>query len=93
MPAAADQKRIPVDAALSVTRTRDGGKSFDVLRAGLPQKHCYDLIYRHGLAVADDGQTLMMGSTTGGLWASGNGGEAWQEISTTLPPIYAVRFF
>jgi hypothetical protein len=93
VPAAADQKRIPVDAALSVTRTRDGGKSFDVLRAGLPQKHCYDLIYRHGLAVADDGQTLMMGSTTGGLWASGNGGEAWQEISTTLPPIYAVRFF
>jgi len=93
VPAAADQKRIPVDAALSVTRTRDGGKSFDVLRAGLPQKHCYDLIYRHSLAVADNGQTLMMGSTTGGLWASENGGEAWQEISTTLPPIYAVRFF
>lgn len=93
VPAAADQKRIPVDAALMVTRTRDGGQSFEVLRQGLPQTHCYDLIYRHGLAVGDDGQTLMMGSTTGGLWASGNGGEAWQEISTTLPPIYAVRFF
>lgn len=93
VPAAADQKRIPVDAALSVTRTRDGGKSFDVLRAGLPQQHCYDLIYRHGLAVSDDGQTLLMGSTTGGLWLSENGGDSWQAISTTLPPIYAVRFF
>jgi photosystem II stability/assembly factor-like uncharacterized protein len=92
VPAAADQKRIPVDAALAVTRTRDGGKSFDVLRDGLPQQDCYDLIYRHGLAVADDGATLLMGSTTGGLWISENGGENWQTISANLPPIYAVRF-
>lgn len=92
VPAAADQQRIPVDAALCVTRTRDGGKSFEVLRDGLPQRHCYDLIYRHGLAVSDDGNSLLMGSTSGGLWASENGGDAWQEISTTLPPIYAVRF-
>jgi hypothetical protein len=91
--AVADQKRIPVDAALSVTRTRDGGKSFEMLRAGLPQQHCYDLVYRHGLAVSDNGQTLLMGSTSGGLWISENGGDAWQEISTTLPPIYTVRFF
>ncbi|MEN3276007.1 MAG: hypothetical protein V7631_1797 [Massilia sp.] len=93
VPAVADQRRIPVNAALSVSRTRDGGKSFEDLRNGLPQRHCYDLVYRHGLAVADDGQTLLMGSTTGGLWLSENGGDAWQEISTTLPPIYAVRFY
>lgn len=97
VPAAADQRRIPVDGALCVTRTRDGGKTFDTLRTGLPQQHCYDLIYRHGLAVSDDGNRLMMGSTTGGLWVSENGGETcgenWQTISTTLPPIYAVRFY
>lgn len=92
VPAVADQQRIPVNAALCVTRTRDGGKSFEVLREGLPQQHCYDLIYRHGLAVSDDGSTLLMGSTSGGLWASENGGDAWHQVSTTLPPIYAVRF-
>jgi hypothetical protein len=92
-PAQADQRRIPIDAALCVTRTRDGGRSFEVLRAGLPQQHCYDLIYRHGLAVADDGVTLLLGSTTGGLWASEDGGDHWQTVSSTLPPIYAVRFF
>lgn len=92
VPAVADQQRIPVDAALCVTRTRDGGKSFEVLRAGLPQQHCYDLIYRHGLAVADDGLTLMMGSTTGGLWVSEDGGECWQALSMHLPPVYAVAF-
>ena len=91
MPASADQKRIPVDTALSVMRTRDGGKTFDVLRSGLPQEQCYDLIYRHGLAVADDGETLLMASTTGSLWASSNGGEDWQQVSANLPPVYALE--
>ncbi len=91
VPAAADQKRIPVDTALSVMRTRDGGKTFETLRNGLPQQQCYDLIYRHGLAVADDGETLLMASTTGSLWASSNGGDAWQQVSANLPPIYALE--
>ncbi len=91
-PAEADQKRVPVGAAMAVNRTRDGGKSFETLRAGLPQEHAYDLVYRHGLAVADDGQTLLMTSTSGGLRASGNGGDHWQAISTSLPQAVAVRF-
>lgn len=91
-PAQADQRRIPVDAALAVTRTTDGGKTFDVLRAGLPQQHCYDLVYRHGLAVSDDGRSLLMASTTGGVWVSDDGGDAWQTVSTTMPPVYAVCF-
>lgn len=91
-PAVKDERRIPVDGALCVTRTRDGGKTFDVLRTGLPQQHCYDLIYRHGLAVDDSGEQLVMGSTTGGLWASGDAGDSWQTISAHLPPIYAVKF-
>ncbi len=93
VPAVADQQRVPVGAALALTRTRDGGQSFEVLRNGLPQQDCYDLIYRHGLAVTDDGQGLLMGSTTGGLWASEDGGDSWQQIGGRLPPIYAVRFF
>jgi photosystem II stability/assembly factor-like uncharacterized protein len=81
-----------VDAALSVQRTRDGGGSFDVLREGLPQSDCYDLVYRHGLVVADDGQHLLMGSTTGQLWASADGGDTWRNVLAHLPPIYTVRF-
>jgi photosystem II stability/assembly factor-like uncharacterized protein len=91
-PAEADQKRVPVGAAMIVNRTRDGGKSFETLRSGLPQEHAYDLVYRHGLAVADDGQTLLMTSTSGGLWASGDGGDHWQTVSSSLPPAVAVRF-
>ena len=92
VPAVADQCRVPVDGALVVNRTRDGGRSFETLGDGLPARDCYDLVYRHGLAVAADGRTLLLGSTTGGLWASDDGGERWQTVSTTLPPIYALRF-
>jgi len=75
VPARAHMNRVPVDAALAVTRTCDGGKTFQRLSSGLPQKDCYDLVYRHGLTVADDGATLVMGSTTGGQWISENGGD------------------
>lgn len=92
VPAIKDEFRYPVDAKMSVQRTRDGGKTFDVLRAGLPQENAFDLIYRHGLVVDETGDRLAMGSTTGGVWTSDNGGENWALLSAHLPPVYAVRF-
>ena len=92
VPGVADQQRVPVDSAVVVNRTRDGGRSFETLREGLPQRGAFDLTYRHGLAVAGDGRTLMMGTTTGNLWASGDAGDSWQTVSTHLPPVHAVRF-
>lgn len=90
-PAIKDEKRIPVDAKMVVSRTRDGGKHFDVLSAGLPNQS-YDLVYRHALDIAADGRTLAMGSTTGSVWLSDNGGDDWTTVSNHLPPIYVVRF-
>ena len=92
IPAVKDECRIPYNAQLVVTRTRDGGKSFEVLREGLPQEQAYDLIYRHGLDIDITGERLAMGSTTGGLWVSENQGDSWNCISTHLPPVYNVRF-
>jgi photosystem II stability/assembly factor-like uncharacterized protein len=92
VPAIKDEMRMPRDGALAVTRTQDGGKTWDTFREGLPQRDAYDLIYRHGLDVDATGARLAMGSTTGALWVSENGGERWQLVSAHLPPIYAVRF-
>jgi len=92
VPGVADQQRVPVGAALAVNRTRDGGRSFEALRNGLPQQDCYDLVYRHGLAVDAMGRRLLMGSTTGTLWASDDGGERWAALPAKLPPIHALRF-
>ncbi|MEA3276781.1 MAG: exo-alpha-sialidase [Pseudomonadota bacterium] len=92
VPAKKDEQRIPVDARLVVTRTRDGGKHFDVLDQGLPQEPAYDLVYRHGLDVSSDGERLAFGSTTGSLWVSEDQGDSWQSVSKHLPPVLCVRF-
>jgi photosystem II stability/assembly factor-like uncharacterized protein len=93
VPAIKDELRLPREGALAVTRTRDGGKTWQSFRAGLPQRDAYDLIYRHGLDVDDEGRQLAMGSTTGSLWVSDNAGEAWQLVNAHLPPIYVVRLY
>ena len=92
VPATKDEQRVPVGARLVVSRTRDAGQSFEVLDQGLPDEPAYDLVYRHALAVADDGERLAFGSTTGSLWVSEDRGDRWQSVSKHLPPVLCVRF-
>jgi len=92
VPAVKDERRIPMDGKVVVARTRDGGESFDILRNGLPQRHAYDLVWRHALAVDATGERLAMGSTSGGLWVSEDGGDSWNAPEARLPPISVVRF-
>lgn len=92
VPAIKDEHRIPVDAQLVVTRTRDGGKTFETLTRGLPEEPAYDLVYRHSLDIDTSGDLLAFGSTTGNLWVSEDQGDHWQCLSKHLPPINVVRF-
>lgn len=92
IPATKDEQRIPVDGRLVVTRTRDGGSQFDILDRGLPQKHAYDLVYRHALDIDGEGERLAFGSTTGSLWISEDQGDSWQTVSQHLPPVNCVQF-
>ncbi len=92
VPAISDMVRVPVDGQMVVTRTRNGGVTFDVLTAGLPQHHAYDLVYRHGFDVDTTGRRLVMGSTTGNLWWSDDAGDTWTLVSSHLPPIASARF-
>lgn len=91
-PAVKDEHRVPDHGKVVITRTRDGGKTFDILRNGLPQDHAYDLVFRHSLVIDDAGQNLAFGSTTGSLWTSRDEGDNWQKVSNHLPPVYAIRF-
>jgi len=59
VPALSDEKRAAAGGRVVVTRTRDGGNTFEVLRNGLPQEHSYDLVYRHALAIGADGMQLL----------------------------------
>ena len=55
-------------------------------------QHAYDLTFRHGLDIDETGNLLAFGSTTGSVWISENQGDAWQCVSSHLPPVYCVRF-
>ena len=92
VPGVSDEKRIPVDGKVVVSRTRDGGESFDVLTKGLPQTHAYDLTFRHALDIDDSGNRLAFGSTTGSVWVTEDQGDTWQTVTTQLPPVYSIRF-
>lgn len=92
VPAIADECRVPVDGRMVVTRTRDGGKTFEQLGNGLPAEHAYDLVYRHALAIDATGTRLALGSTTGSAWITENGGDTFTTLSTHLPPIASVTF-
>src|SRR5262249_33015183 len=92
VPAVKDERRVPVGGHVVVSRTPDGGRSWQVLREGLPQEHAYDITYRHALDVDGRGDSVAFGTTTGALWVSDDQGDTWQCVSAHLPPVYAVRF-
>jgi hypothetical protein len=91
VPADNDTARLPVDGAVVVSTTGDGGRSWSVLREGLPGRMAFDLVYRHSLSVDATGSVLAMGSTTGSLWSTTDGGRRWRALDAHLPPILAVE--
>src|SRR5262249_47309327 len=92
VPATKDEYRVPVGGELVVTRTRDGGGTFEVLREGLPPEKAYDLVCGHALGVDGTGGRLAFGWTTGGVWVSEDGGDTWRGLPERLPPVHAVCF-
>lgn len=95
LPADSDEVRVAVDRALCVSRTSDGGQTWQTFRQGLPQTDCYDFAFRHAFDLNTNGQgvrELAFGTACGSLYLSADRGESWQAIANHLPPIYSVRF-
>lgn len=90
IPAISDGMRVAHDLALMVCRTEDGGKTWQPLRNGLPQEHCFDIVFRHALAI--DGSILVFGTTTGNLFISENYGEDWICLTSNLARVEGVTF-
>ena len=90
VPGVSDENRIAIDGSLFVAQTRDGGATWQEHTTGLPQRDCWDIVYRHALALSGD--TLVFGTTTGNLYTSDDRGENWRCIANNLPPIHAIEF-
>lgn len=90
VPAQGDFARMALGGGLCVARTTDGGESWQVFRAGLPQENAYDIVLRHSLDVA--GECLCFATTTGNVYLSEDRGETWRCLGNHFPPVYSVRF-
>ncbi len=90
VPADSDAKRVAYEGRVIVSRTTDGGKTWQELTNGLPQHNAFDITYRHALDLTGD--TLCFGTTTGNVFLSQNGGDDWEVLSNYLPMVYSVRF-
>lgn len=72
--------------------TRNGGKSWQRLAAGLPETQAWWTVKRQAMSAdAQDPVGLYFGTTSGELWMSRNEGERWSCIARNLPEIYAVE--
>jgi photosystem II stability/assembly factor-like uncharacterized protein len=91
VPAQSDEFRIPIDRALMVCYTEDGGKTWKQLRNGLPQHNAYDITFRHALDI--EGNTLAFGTTAGNVYVSDDRGESWRCVTQNLATVYSTRFY
>jgi photosystem II stability/assembly factor-like uncharacterized protein len=76
----------------AVYATRNGGKTWQRLDAGLPEKQTWWTVKRQAMtADAQDPVGLYFGTTSGELWMSRDEGRRWACIVRHLPEIYAVE--
>ncbi len=75
----------------SVAKSTDGGATWQPLTDGLPGPHDYQSVYREGLDT--DGlepEGVYAGTSNGEIHASIDGGDHWQRLPGTLPPVLSV---
>jgi photosystem II stability/assembly factor-like uncharacterized protein len=83
--------RCPPEFALRVYRTADGGKNWQPMKKGLPQKNAFMGVYRQSLCTDTmDPAGVYFGTNTGQLWNSRDDGESWELITHDLPPVMSV---
>jgi hypothetical protein len=74
-----------------VACSRNGGKTWEFLTRGLPQKHAHLTVFRQGMcADALTPAGVYVGTETGILFYSRDSGKSWQTLAEYLPPVYSV---
>ena len=84
--------RYVTGAKFRVFRSHNKGQDWEPLTQGLPQENAYIHVMREGMATdALDSCGVYVGTTTGQLFCSRDGGDHWELIFDNLPPILSVE--
>jgi photosystem II stability/assembly factor-like uncharacterized protein len=91
VPEVGAENRVTPDGRLGVYRTRDGGTSWELASNGLPEP-AWVAVMREGLSFDRlDPFGVYLGTQSGSLFVSADGGNNWSEAASQLPPILSVE--
>jgi hypothetical protein len=86
------QTRTCPESAPAVWRSENGGASWKRLAKGLPKKDSYFTVLRDAMDIDElPSPSVYFGTTTGQLWMGQEGGEKWECLFDSLPPINCVK--
>jgi photosystem II stability/assembly factor-like uncharacterized protein len=92
VPLESDMFRCTPEGKLRVYRTRNGGKRWEPMTKGLPQKGAYETVIRDGMAADSlDPAGVYFGTRSGKLFGSSNEGKSWSMLLDGLPPVVCVK--
>lgn len=76
----------------AIWRSENAGDKWERLSNGLPKKEAWFTILRDGMDLDDSRRpSVWFGTTTGQLWRGRDGGEKFECLATSLPPIHCVK--
>ncbi len=92
IPLNADMDRVTPGGRVRVYETRDAGASWAARGEGLPQHEAYLTVLRQAFCRSRDASPVQLyfGATSGEVFCSGDAGASWSEVTSRLPPVYAI---
>ena len=91
IPTVSSNERYVPEGKLRVARSRDGGRTWQLLTKGLPQSHAYALVLREAMTSDDrDPAGVYFATSTGAVFYTRDAGDSWHVLAQHLPPVYSV---
>jgi len=86
------EARMTPGGRFGIYRSRDRGRSWDLLTKGLPQSGAFPQVLRMAMtADAHESPGVYVGTQGGQILASRDGGDNWETIFNWLPAVYSVE--